>query len=276
MRLAVVGHVEWVEFARVDRVPRPGEIVNVGSTWLEPAGGGGVSVGELARLEGSALLFTALGEDEVGSKAREGLERLGVTVHAGMRPGPTRRAFTYLDAAGERTITTIGERLAPRGQDPLPWGELDAVDGVYFTAGDHGALEASRRARVLVATSRVLDALTGSGVTLDALVGSARDPDEAYTPGALDPPPRLVVLTEGSDGGRYWTADGSSGRFAPGHEPEKPADQYGAGDCFAAGLTHALAAGKAVDEALAFAAERGAEALGRPGAHGLAASLGST
>jgi ribokinase len=28
MRIAVVGHVEWVEFARVEAVPRPGEIVH--------------------------------------------------------------------------------------------------------------------------------------------------------------------------------------------------------------------------------------------------------
>ena len=28
MRVAVVGHVEWVEFARVERVPDPGEIVH--------------------------------------------------------------------------------------------------------------------------------------------------------------------------------------------------------------------------------------------------------
>ena len=28
MRVAVVGHVEWIEFARVERVPAPGEIVH--------------------------------------------------------------------------------------------------------------------------------------------------------------------------------------------------------------------------------------------------------
>ena len=42
MRLAVVGHVEWVEFARVETVPRPGEIAHAHETWEEPAGGGAV------------------------------------------------------------------------------------------------------------------------------------------------------------------------------------------------------------------------------------------
>ena len=36
MNLAVVGHVEWVEFIRVERVPKPGEIVHALET--VPAG----------------------------------------------------------------------------------------------------------------------------------------------------------------------------------------------------------------------------------------------
>ena len=42
----------------------------------------------------------------------------------------------------------------------------------------------------------------------------------------------------------------------------------GAGDSFAAGLTYALAAGRSPDEALRFAAERGALAMTRRGANG--------
>jgi ribokinase len=266
--MTVVGHVEWVEFARVERVPLPGEIVHVPSTWAEPAGGGGVAVGEMARLAGAASLYTALGDDEPGRLAREGLERVGVTVHAAIRDAPSRRAFTYLDAAGERTITVIGERLAASGDDPLPWADLASADGVYFTAGDRGALEAARRAGVLVATSRVLADLAAWHVPLDALVGSASDAAEQHGPWSMDPPPRVAVLTEGSTGGRYWTADGRSGRFPAVAAPERVADAYGAGDSFAAGLTYGLAAGQGIEEALETAARRGAEALARSGAHG--------
>ena len=42
-------------------------------------------------------------------------------------------------------------------------------------------------------------------------------------------------------------------------------DAYGAGDCFAAGLTFALAQGMEIPDALAFASERGALALTRRG-----------
>ena len=43
MRVAVVGHVEWVEFAEVDAVPRAGEIVHAREIWSEAAGGGAVA-----------------------------------------------------------------------------------------------------------------------------------------------------------------------------------------------------------------------------------------
>ena len=66
MNLAVVGHVEWVEFLRVEAVPRPGEIVHALERWEEPAGGGAVAAVQLANLNGSVHLFTALGEDELG------------------------------------------------------------------------------------------------------------------------------------------------------------------------------------------------------------------
>jgi ribokinase len=50
MRTAVIGHVEWVEFARVERVPEPGDTVHSLDWWEEPAGGGSVVAVQLHRL----------------------------------------------------------------------------------------------------------------------------------------------------------------------------------------------------------------------------------
>src|SRR5206468_10919801 len=116
-RFAVVGHVEWVQFASVDHIPRAGEVVHARDPFEEPAGGGAVAAVQLARLAGTAPLITALGDDAHGSRSRERLGELGVRVEAATRDEPTRRAFTFLDAQGERTITTIGDRLDPRGAD---------------------------------------------------------------------------------------------------------------------------------------------------------------
>ena len=69
---------------------------------------------------------------------------------------PQRRAFTHVDETGERTITVLGDKLRPSGEDAsLPWEELARCDAVYFVSGDVAALRAARRAPVLVATSRV-------------------------------------------------------------------------------------------------------------------------
>src|SRR4051812_25934272 len=115
MRVAVVGHVEWVEFARVERMPAAGEIVHALETWEGPAGGGAVAAVQLARLAGNCLFLTALGNDELGRRAKSGLQALGVQVEAAWRKEAQRRAFVHLDAGAERTITVIGERLGPRG-----------------------------------------------------------------------------------------------------------------------------------------------------------------
>src|SRR5215208_8070338 len=131
-------------------MPASGEIVHVTESWQEPGGGGAVSAVQLARLAGEATLYTALGDDDVGHRAKAGLEALGVRVEAVFRPEPQRRAYVHVDAAGERTISVIGDRLGPRADDPLPWGELAETDALYFTAGDGGAARAARAARTLV------------------------------------------------------------------------------------------------------------------------------
>ena len=278
VRVAVVGHVEWIEFVSVEHVPLAGEIVHAHDWWAEPAGGGAVAAVQLARLASAANLFTALGDDALGGRSRAGLEALGVTVHAAPRAEPTRRGFTFLDATGERTITTLGERLAPRGADALPWSTLGAADAVYVTAGDAAALRTARRARVLVATPRVGPALAESGVELDALVHSAHDPGERYAPGDLQPEPRLVVSTAGAAGGTYATAGGRTGIWRAAPAPGPCVDTYGAGDSFAAGLTFGLGAGLEVDDALELAARCGAVCVTGAGPYGApldAASIGA-
>ncbi len=269
MRTAVVGHVEWVEFARVESVPVPGAIVQASEWWAEAAGGGGVASVQLARLAGLCTLFTALGQDELGDASLAQLTGLGVRVEAARRDEPQRRGFTFVDGRGERTITILGARHAPRGGDPLPWADLGGTDAVYFVSGDADAAKAARQAGVLVATARSLLVLQEAAVELDALVRSVHDPSERYAPGDLEPQPRLVVATSGADGGMWETADGRTGSYAPVAPPGPVSDAYGAGDSFAAGLTYALACGDGVEQAVAFAAKSGAAALTRRGAHGI-------
>ncbi|HSL15236.1 MAG TPA: PfkB family carbohydrate kinase [Actinomycetota bacterium] len=258
MRTAVVGHTEWIEFAIVEHVPVAGEIVHSTDWWEEPAGGGAVAAVQLHKLSGDCLFFTALGRDAVGKRAHLELETLGPRVEAALRREPSRRGVTFIDANGERTITTLGERLHPRIEDPLPWDELTDIDAVYVTAGDGDAIRAARRARVVVATIRIMDLLARADVRLDAVVGSGRDPSERFDPAAFSHPPGLVVLTDGARGGVFATPDGRKGRFEAAPLPGPLVDTYGGGDSFAAGLTFALAGGLDAPDALDLAARCGA------------------
>jgi ribokinase len=260
MRVAAVGHVEWVEFAEVERVPHPGEIVNARRVWFEPAGGAAVAAVQLARLAGGrGLFFTSLGDDDLGHMAKRGLEQLGLTVHvAWRRDVPTRRAFVYVDDGGERTITVIGPRLEPRGDDPLPWDDLREVDACYFTAGDAAALRHARGAGALVATARVMPVLQEARVVIDAVVGSGADAKERYVDGALNPPPRYVVRTAGARGGEWVGEEGRTGTWQAAELPGPRADAYGCGDSFAAGLAYGLGDGRGIEGALELGARCGA------------------
>jgi ribokinase len=264
VRIAVIGHVEWVDFARVDTLPAPGDIIHASETWAEAAGAGAVAAVQLANLGAETAFFTTVGDDELGRRSREELEGRGIRVYA-VAVGPARRAFTHIDQTGERTITVLGEKYRPGGDDEsFPWHELQDYDGVYFVSGDVKALRRARQARVLVAAARDLGTIRFAGVQLDALVGSALDAGERYEPESLDPPPRLVVATSSHLGG--WAQPGGPFEAAPKAGPLQ--DSYGAGDCFAAGLTFALARGDEDRDALALAARCGATVVTGKGPYG--------
>ena len=249
MRCAVVGHVEWVEFARVPRWPEPGAIIHATEVWSEPAGGGAVVARQLALLAGRCELFTAFGADEAGRSAVRRLAELGVDTHVqNSESSATRRAWTHIDGDGERTITVLGDKLLPYG--PLP---LEGYDLVFFVSGDVEALRSARKSRFLAATMREQPLLHEAGVRIDLMAGSANDPREQYD-GTLDV--GVVVQTDGPNGG---TANGDP--FDAVELPGPIVDTYGAGDSFAAALAFALARGDDLPEALKLATRAGAAVL---------------
>jgi len=260
--VAVVGHVEWVQFARVSHVPRAGEVVHAEDPFAEPAGGGAVAAVQLARLAGTAALVTCFGEDDYGARSRLRLGELGVDVRASLVQSASRSAVTLVDDAGERTITTFGPRLEPQGgREDERWSGLERIDGLYFTAGDEAELRIARsRSRVLVASPRARAAL-GHGIALDALVLSGDDEIELRAAEPALGQAELVVWTEGERGGRYRRGDGETGRWAAVPPPGEVVDSYGCGDSFAAGLTYGLGAGMPLPDALALGARCGAVCL---------------
>ena len=261
-RVAVIGHVEWVDFLQLKTFPRQGEVVHAASAFLRAGGGGAVAAVMLAELGAEVDFYTALGDDANGRAALAQLEDRGVFVHVAWRDRPTRRATTLLEG-DERTIITLGERLEPRADDELGWERLDHVSSVYFTAGDAGALRHARRAGAVVASPRARNVLESAGVRIDALIFSESDHDESAWAHRVAGHTRLLVATEGHRGGRWWGE--SEGRWNAVPLPGEPHDSYGCGDSFAAAFTLGLGRGDSIDEAAVLGARAGALALTRVG-----------
>ncbi len=256
LKLAVVGHVEWISFIGVKGLPKPGDIIHASNFREEPAGGGAVAAIQLGKLTKQTVhFFTSLGKDRNGIESYKKLEDNGLKLHVAWKDEPTRKGISFVDEKGERTITVIGKRLQPTSNDSLPWQILDGFDGIFITATDPKGIQLCRNAKNIVATPRVgVQTLKEANIELDALVGSALDLAEQIPIMDLYPQPKKQVATEGAQGG--YVIPG--GRYKAVKLNHKIIDSYGCGDSFAAGLTAGLAAGWEINKALNLAAKCGA------------------
>ena len=196
MKVAVVGHVEWIEFVEVEAVPQAGRDrrrrPRSGRSLPAAArrGGGAGAARRRARSHG------LLGGDDLGAQ-RAGQARGG---SASASTPPARRAAAARLQLPRRRRGADDHRhrdkLGPPGGDgSLPWEELDESRRRLLHAGDAEAVRAGA-ARACAGRDRPLaPTLHAAGVELDALVASGEDDAERYQAGDLDPPPRLVVST---------------------------------------------------------------------------------
>ena len=255
LKLAVVGHVEWMTFLKVDKLPQAGLITHAIKHKEEPAGGGAVSAVQMTNLtKQSVHFFTALGKDSIGEKSYARLKELGLKLNVVWRDEPTRKGISFVDNKGERSITIIGKRLEPKYSDDLPWETIKDFDGVFITAADYLTIRNCRQAKKLIATPRVnLRTLDKANIQLDALIGSGIDPDEKIPLNKFRPNTKLIILTKGAEGGSYYP-----GRSYKGIKLKSPViDSYGCGDSFASGVTAGIAAGWSNEQAIELGAKCG-------------------
>ena len=196
LKLAVIGHVEWVTFLKVDQLPLAGEISHAKDCFEEAAGGAAVAAVQMARLiNGPVDLITSLGNDNYGEKCYERLTKLGLNLKVAWREKPTRKGISLISKDGERAITVIGERLQPIASDNLPWGEMQNYDGIFVTATDKEGIRLAREAKFLSATPRIGEqTLKMSKVKINALIGSGLDPGEKINYEELEPKPDLSLI----------------------------------------------------------------------------------
>ncbi len=258
LNFAVVGHVEWINFLKVDQLPKPGVISHSEKSIEHPAGGGSVIAKTLSELTNNQVhFFTSLGNDYYGEQSFEILSNYGIKIHVAWRDKPTRRGFSLIDSNGERSITVIGDRLAPTYKDNLDWNIFEKMDGIFITASDSEIFKKARIADSLCTTPRVgLNIINKSNVFLDGLIGSNLDPGEVFSLSDISIKPKFIIKTEGENGGILYPG----GRYKALINTKQKIDSYGCGDAFAAGILYGLSSKWSIDKILSLAKLLGKDA----------------
>ena len=258
LKLAVIGHVEWVTFLKVDQLPFAGGISHAKDFFEDAAGGAAVAAVQMARLINEPVdLITSLGKDTYGEKCYERLTKLGLNLKVAWREKPTRKGISLISKEGERAITVIGERLQPISSDDLPWSYMKNYDGIFITATDKEGIRLASKAKFVAATPRTgKTTLRDSKVKINALIGSGLDPGEKINYEELAPKPDIYIATEGASGGIVYPKKYKYKSIKP---SSKEIDSYGCGDCFAGAVTTALSAKLNLNKAINIGAYCGAE-----------------
>ena len=285
-RIVVVGSANTDLVVRVPALPRPGETV-LGGTFAQVGGGKGANQAVAAARAGGAVTFVAmLGADDLGDAAlaayqAEGIDTRFIGRTSGCASGV---ALILVDDAGENCIAVASganDRLTPAAveaaREALATADivlvqleipLDAVRTTVALAAAAGRrvilnpaparpLEPELLARVAVITPNETEAelLTGIAVADATAAVTAATRLRAAGPAA--------VLTLGPRGCLVVADDGP--RQIPGHTV-MPVDTVAAGDVFNGSLAVALAEGRDLTAAAAFANAAAAISVTRHGA----------
>ena len=213
MRVAVVGHVEWVEFARVDDRAASGR----DRSRARDLGGAGRRRRRrgrpAGRLAGACALFTALGS----RRARAALARRADAARSRGQGDSGRRSRR---GARSRTSTTPASGRSPCSARSCVRGAVTAgcrgASSRAWTPSTSSAATPRRSgtratARVLVASARELATLRRQGSSWTHSSGAGRTRASCTVPATSTRRRTLVVTTAGGLGG--WVQPG--GPFRP-------------------------------------------------------------
>jgi ribokinase len=274
--IAVVGSVNADLNLTVDHLPVEGDTVLArGAAWA-PGGKGANQASAAGRLDARVHLIAAVGDDATAGVALDGLDHIDTSAVRRVAGEPTGVAAVCVDARGGNLIVVApGANAALTAADVrLPAGCAAVLVSLEIApAAALAALQAARAAGALAvlnaapADAADADLLAAADVVIGnegeaaAVAATSGDGDLGTLATRLG---ATVVATAGPAGVQARTADGGSH-----HVPAMPADvvdTVGAGDCFAAALTVALAEGADLEAALRFATAAATVKVGRAGA----------
>lgn len=292
-KVVVFGSSNTDMTVRTPRLPSPGETI-LGGSFRSSPGGKGANQAIAARRAGAEVDFIcALGDDELG---RQGLdlfrgEGLGVDhvkVVEGVASGV---ALIFVAADGENMIgVASGANATFTLEDVARWpdslfrpGDILLTGLEVPAAAAVAAMKRGRAAGMTIILNPAPAPPRGDAETADLLAAAdivtpnrgealalADAPDEgdqtdwrAVARRLLDQGPRAVVITLGTKGCLVATRD--EVRAIPARRAET-VDTVGAGDAFNGALAAALARGRPLTEAAAWAVAAAALATTQPGA----------
>lgn len=275
----------------VERIPQPGETLLATGASQHPGGKGNNQVIAAARAGASVAFIVAMGRDAASSQLREALNDAGVDSMVREVDAPTGTALITVDESAENTIVvnsganaalialTETEASAIQAANYLlmqletPIETVLAAARVARAANTVVVLNAAPARQLPVELLELVDILivneheallVASGIpTAGALPPAVNVNNAAAVGEKLRSAIPAVVLTLGGDGAMV--VDSSGAVHVPAKKVE-PVDTTGAGDTLCGALVAALAEGKSLVDATAFASAAAALSVQRVGA----------
>ena len=213
---------------------------------IERPGGTGANVAIALASTGTAVNFVSnLGDDALSQKLDEHLKSSDIhTLYTPVVPGPVSHVAIPVDEKGERTIVVIADdKLDLVSLQGLPIQTGDIVAFVIWRKNFAKDLEIAEKAGATTVVGSA--ALTDPNVhRADYLIGSREDFSGDYSVEQALTRFTHIVVTNGSDGATFYSAEGSI--FQPAEEADV-VDTTGAGDAFLSALLHYLVINKSID-----------------------------
>jgi len=296
-RIVVVGSANMDIVLPVARLAAPGETILGGDVAFFPGGKGANQAAAAAKLGGVVWLVAEVGPDPFGAALVSSLQQAGVlTEHVGVSSRPTGCACIYVLPEGENSIVvspganaaldprTATARLEAVGDVGFVLSQLetplDTVTAVFASARARGAttvLDPAPAQALPAALLQSVDFLTPNQPEAATLLGDARpvirdfaDAEEAAVR-LLSLGPKAVVMKLGALG--CLVVDRQERHRAKAHQVQA-VDTTAAGDAFNGAFAVALAEGRTVAEAAAFANAAAGISVTRPGAQSSLAGRG--
>ena len=285
-KIIVIGSSNTDMVVRSERLPRPGESVIGGGFMMAGGGKGANQAVAVARMDHRVIFTAALGRDMFGDAAVSSYQRFGIdTSYIVRKDAPSGVALIMVDSAGQNSISVaLGANNSLSTEDirgvleqvekddivllqlEVPMATVDAAVDIATAKGARVVLNPAPAAVVSEQTLSKLYLITPNQTEAQTLTGIEVKDEATASLAAQVLCSRgvgRVVITMGSLGA-YLYEEGRGEII----EARKVAavDTTAAGDVYNGALCAALAEGKSLREALAFATKASAISVTRVGA----------